>query len=302
MNLKTRAELYRKIRQFFDARDVLEVETPLLCSHTVTDLHVNGIKAAHNRFLQTSPEYAMKRLLAQGSGPIFQICKAFRDEEAGSNHNPEFTMLEWYRPQFNHHDLMQELDELIQLLLHTPAATKQSYRDCFLTHTAIDPLTADLTILHAFIKQHNLLHDLTDIDHDTALQVILSEYIEPQIGNDAPIFIYDFPPTQACLAKIRNDEQPVGERFELYYKGFELANGFHELTDPIEQEQRIQNDQANRRARNLYVPDIDYYLIDALKQGLPPTAGVAVGVDRLVMLACDANRIQEVLCFPWDII
>ena len=302
MNLKTRAELYRKIRQFFDARDVLEVETPLLCSHTVTDLHVNGIKAAHNRFLQTSPEYAMKRLLAQGSGPIFQICKAFRDEEAGSNHNPEFTMLEWYRPQFNHHDLMQELDELIQLLLHTPAATKQSYRDCFLTHTAIDPLTADLTILHAFIKQHNLLHDLTDIDHDTALQVILSEYIEPQIGNDAPIFIYDFPPTQACLAKIRNDEQPVGERFELYYKGFELANGFHELTDPIEQEQRFQNDQAKRRARNLYVPDIDYYLIDALKQGLPPTAGVAVGVDRLVMLACDANRIQEVLCFPWDII
>ena len=244
----------------------------------------------------------MKRLLAQGSGPIFQICKAFRDEEAGSNHNPEFTMLEWYRPQFNHHDLMQELDELIQLLLHTPAATKQSYRDCFLTHTAIDPLTADLTILHAFIKQHNLLHDLTDIDHDTALQVILSEYIEPQIGNDAPIFIYDFPPTQACLAKIRNDEQPVGERFELYYKGFELANGFHELTDPIEQEQRFQNDQAKRRARNLYVPDIDYYLIDALKQGLPPTAGVAVGVDRLVMLACDANRIQEVLCFPWDII
>ena len=302
MNLKTRAELYRKIRKFFDARDVLEVETPLLCSHTVTDLHVNGIKAAHNRFLQTSPEYAMKRLLAQGSGPIFQICKAFRDEEAGSNHNPEFTMLEWYRPQFNHHDLMQELDELIQLLLHTPAATKQSYRDCFLTHTAIDPLTADLTILHAFIKQHNLLHDLTDIDHDTALQVILSEYIEPQIGNDAPIFIYDFPPTQACLAKIRNDEQPVGERFELYYKGFELANGFHELTDPIEQEQRFQNDQAKRRARNLYVPDIDYYLIDALKQGLPPTAGVAVGVDRLVMLACDANRIQEVLCFPWDII
>lgn len=300
MHLKSRADLYRKIRQFFDDRGVLEVETPLLCSHTVTDLHVDGIRAAHNRFLQTSPEYAMKRLLSLGSGPIFQICKAFRNEEAGSNHNPEFTMLEWYRPGFNHHDLMSELNELMIYLLNTKPATKQTYRDCFIEHVAIDPFTADLATLHAFIKQHQLLHDVSDIDHDTALQVILSQCIEPHIGNEAPFFLYDFPPSQACLATIRHGNPPVGERFELYYKGFELANGFHELTDSAEQEQRFLNDQAKRRAHGLYVPDIDYYLIDALKKGLPPTAGVAVGVDRLIMLACQAKSIQEVLCFPWN--
>lgn len=298
--LKTRADLYRKIREFFYARQVLEVETPLLCSHTVTDLHVNGIQAAHHRFLQTSPEYAMKRLLSLGSGPIFQLCKAFRDEEMGSNHNPEFTMLEWYRPGFNHHDLMSELNELMMCLLNTPPATRQSYRDCFLQHTSLDPFTADQHALHAFIKHHHLLHDTTDIDHDTALQVILSEYIEPRINQDTPFFIYDFPATQACLAVIRRDNPAVGERFELYFKGYELANGFHELTDPHEQEQRFLRDQNKRRERGLYVPEIDYYLIDALKKGLTPTAGVAVGVDRLVMLACHTTRIQDVLCFPWD--
>lgn len=299
-SLKTRADLYRQIRQFFYDRGVLEVETPLLCSHTVTDLHVDGIQTINHRFLQTSPEYAMKRLLCLGSGPIFQLCKAFRNEEAGSNHNPEFTMLEWYRPGFNHHDLMTELDDLIRHLLNTPYSTRQSYRDCFLEHVAIDPLTVNLDTLHAFIRQHELLHDVTDIDHDTALQVILGQCIEPHIGHDAPFFLYDFPPSQACLAKIRPDNLPVGERFELYYRGFELANGFHELTDAVEQRQRFEKDQKKRQARGLPVPDIDHYLIDALQQGLPPTAGVAVGVDRLVMLACKATSIKEVLCFPWE--
>ncbi len=298
--LRARANLYRDIRNFFDERGVVEVETPLLCSHTITDVHIEGISAAQNRFLQTSPEYCMKRLLCAGSGPIFQICKAFRHEEAGSRHNPEFTMLEWYRPGFDHHMLMQELNELIQLLLMTPPAAKQSYRDCFLEFTQIDPLMCDLETALNYIQQHNLLPGITDIDHDTALQVILSEVIEPQIGQQRPMFIYDFPPSQAVLAKIRRDTPPVAERFELYYKGYELANGFHELTDSTEQQQRFEADQQKRRALGLRVPTIDYFLIDALRRGMPDCAGVAVGLDRLLMLLTHNPAIKDVVCFDWQ--
>lgn len=294
-SLKTRAQIYREIRDFFTARDVLEVETPLLCSHTVTDVHVAGIEAS-GRFLQTSPEYCMKRLLSQGSGPIFQICKAFREEEAGSYHNPEFTMLEWYRPGFDHHALMNELDTLIQTLLNTLPATKQSYQECFLQHTGIDPLDCELKTLHDFIVQHQLLHAINAIDFDTATQVILSEYIEPHIGQQQPFFLYDFPASQAALARINGN---VGARFELYYKGLELANGFHELTDATEQLQRFQQDQAKRKQLHLPHRDIDMFFIDALKQGLPDCAGVAVGLDRIIMLACNANTIQSVLGFSW---
>lgn len=297
--LEARAALYHSIRQFFAARGVLEVETPLLCSHTVTDLHIHSI-AAGERHLQTSPEYCMKRLLVAGSGPIYQICKAFRQEESGSNHNPEFSMLEWYRPGFDHHQLMQELDTLVQHLLQSPPADKASYRDCFIKHVAVDPLTCSLDTLHKVIQHHNLLHDLSDIDHDTALQVILTHLIEPHIGQDRPFFIYDFPASQAALAKIRPDEPPVAERFELYYRGFELANGFHELTDAEEQQTRFRVEQEKRQALQLSIPTIDTYFIDALKQGLPNCAGVAVGLDRLLMLLTNSTAIQNVLSFDWN--
>ncbi len=293
--LKTRAHIYQTIRDFFKSRNILEVETPLLCSHTVTDVHVAGIEAS-GRFLQTSPEYCMKRLLSQGSGPIFQICKAFRQEESGSHHNPEFTMLEWYRPGFDHHALMEELDLLIQTLLKTQPATKQSYRKCFLQHTSIDPFDCELKALHDFIVQHQLLHSIDNIDFDTATQVILSEYIEPKIGQQRPFFLYDFPASQAALARINNN---TGARFELYYKGLELANGFHELTDATEQLQRFKQDQSKRKQLNLPQRDIDTFFINALKQGLPDCAGVAVGLDRIIMLACNANTIQSVLTFAW---
>ncbi|PHQ81411.1 MAG: elongation factor P lysine(34) lysyltransferase [Coxiella sp. (in: Bacteria)] len=292
--LRTRALIYRKLRAFFDERGVLEVETPLLCAHTVTDPYIESIKA-DGGYLQTSPEYAMKRLLCAGSGPIFQICKAFRKEEAGRHHNPEFTMLEWYRPGFDHHDLMNELDELMQCVLSTLPSTKQSYRDCFLEHTSIDPLTCELPQLHTFIEKNTLVHDVSLLDADTALQIILSEYIEPKIGLQQPFFLYDFPASQAALSQIRDDTPPVAERFELYYKGLELANGFHELTDVDEQLQRFKHNQDTRRASGLTVPDIDDAFINALKTGLPPTSGVAVGLDRIIMLACGVNSINDVL-------
>lgn len=297
--LQARAALYHNIRDFFYKRGVLEVETPLLCSHGITDVYIQNI-ATQNRFLQTSPEYCMKRLLCKGSGPIFQICKAFRDEEFGTNHNPEFSMLEWYRPGYTHHQLMDELDELVQHLLSTQPATKKSYRDIFLEFINTDPLTCELGTLHDIIKQHDLLQNVADIDHDTALQVILGDLIEPKIGVKNPIFIYDFPASQAALAKIRPDNPPVAERFELYYKGYELANGFHELTDANEQLARFQQDQKKRQALNLPTSEIDHYFIDALKQGMPPTSGVAVGLDRLLMLTTNSNSISDVLSFDWE--
>jgi len=298
-NIKLRAAFYKKIRAFFSVRDVLEVETPLLCQHTVTEPNIESfqVKNTPTYFLQTSPEYAMKRLLAAGSGPIFQICKAFRQEESGSQHNPEFTMLEWYRPGFNHHDLMNEIDLFFQHVLATNPADKISYQDLFLTHLSVDPLNSDLNSLHAIIKQHAISVDLTDIDYDTSLQILLTHLIEPKLGVEKPLFIYDFPSSQAALAKINGK---VGERFEAYINGKEVANGFHELCDAKEQEMRFFENQKQRLANNQFVPAIDTHLIHALLHGLPDCAGVAIGLDRLLMQLSHANHIHSVISFNWE--
>ncbi len=298
-NLKLRAEFYQKIRAFFSARNVLEVETPLLCQHTVTDPHIESfqVKNKQTYYLQTSPEYAMKRLLAAGSGPIFQICKAFRQEESGSQHNPEFTMLEWYRPGFNHHDLMNEIDHFFQYVLDTMPADKISYRNLFLTNLSIDPINAELTALHNLIQHHNISVDLTHIDYDTALQILLTHLIEPKIGLEKPLFVFDFPASQAALSKINGK---VAERFEAYINGKEVANGFNELTNATEQKNRFVENQTLRDQHNQYVPNIDRYLIDALDYGLPDCAGVAIGLDRLLMQLAKTNYIQDVISFTWE--
>lgn len=298
--LQQRAQLYKIIRHFFNERNVLEVETPLLCSHTVTDVHIDSFQVG-DRYLQTSPEYCMKRLLADGSGPIYQICKAFRLEEAGSRHNPEFTMLEWYRPGFNHHDLIDEVDQLLQIVLHTTPLEKHSYQDTFNKFTSIDALTAPLATLLEFIQTHCPMFYRDDLDKDTALQIILGEYIEPQIGQDRPYCIYDFPITQAALAKIRHDAPPVAERFEVFYKGYELANGFHELTNAREQHQRFEQDQQQRHQLGKSIPSIDQYFIAALEKGLPSCAGVAIGIDRLLMAKFKKHNITETMSFSWDL-
>jgi lysyl-tRNA synthetase class 2 len=299
--LRARAQLYQHIRQFFYDREVLEVETPLLCQHGVTDPHIDSF-ICNQRYLQTSPEYAMKRLLANGSGAIFQICKAFRQEEAGSQHNPEFSMLEWYRPGFNHHDLMNEVDTLLQTILPYRTAKKQSYRDCFLEHTGIDPHHCSADTLRQYAKKVGIdIHQSEQInDKDTWLQYILADQIEPQLGQSGAYFLYDFPASQAALAQLSHSKPPVAERFEVYYHGIELANGFHELRAAEEQAKRFQANNQQRRSLAKAEPALDPYFLAALEAGLPACAGIALGLDRLLMLQLGTKRIDEVLAFTWS--
>lgn len=309
-NLRLRAETLTKIRAFFAARVVLEVETPLLCPATVTDVHLQSFVTTYQPggnlptetlYLQTSPEFAMKRLLAAGSGAIFQICKAFRnDGESGRIHNPEFTMLEWYRPGFSHHDLMNEVDELLQTILNTQPAERLSYAEVFKQHADLDPHQSSVTELKRTV--HNLagpeLAAYNFEDRDTWLHLLMTHVIEPKIGHKKPTFIYDFPISQAALARIRHEDPPVAERFEVYFDGVELANGFHELTDAKEQQQRFENDLLKREKLDYPSVPIDCAFLAALQHGLPQCAGVALGIDRLIMLAAKTHSLDDVISFP----
>lgn len=299
ITLKQRAKLIQEIREFFYQRAVLEVETPLLCHTSVTDPHLTSFTTNHGTFLQTSPEYAMKRLLAAGSGDIFQLTKAFRAEEFGQHHNQEFTLLEWYRLGFDQLQLINEVDELLQQILHCHPAEKITYQQLFEQQLGINPHAASINELIAIAKQHQL-DQLNLSNKDDWLNLLLSHVIEPTIGQHQPIFIYDYPASQAALAKIRHDQPPVAERFECYFQGIELANGFHELTDHQQQRQRfIANNQHRQQSNKPSVP-IDEYFLDALAHGLPNCAGVALGVDRLVMLALNENHIANVLSFTQE--
>ena len=305
--LRQRAAIVKTIRGFFEDRAVLEVETPSLSQATVTDQHLAsfvtefiGPGFAHGQtlYLQTSPEYAMKRLLAQGSGCIFQIGKAFRNEESGRFHNPEFTLLEWYRVGFDHFKLMDEVDELLQLVLETRKAERCSYQCAFMTHVGIDPLDTSVEALQQALVEHGM-GDIAQIEscEDTLMQLLFSQVVEPNIGQQVPCFIYHFPASQAALAKIHGQDNRVAERFEVYFKGIELANGFHELTDGQEQLARFERDNAKRLADRKPANSIDRHLIDALNHGMPDCAGVALGIDRLIMLALAVDSIDQVLSF-----
>ena len=297
--LKQRAQIIAAIRDFFRERQVLEVETPLLCRHGVTDPHLSSIQTRHGAFLQTSPEYAIKRLLAAGSGDIFQLGKAFRDDETGRLHNQEFTLLEWYRINYNHQQLINEVDEFLQAILHCPAAEKISYHDLFQQTLQINPHQASIEKLKQCASDHQL--EIDDLNHkDDWLNLLLTHLIEPNIGRKKPIFIYDFPASQAALAKIRKAEYPVAERFECYYKSIELANGFHELTDANEQRRRFEGNNLQREKMGLASIPIDSSFMASLEHGLPNCAGVALGVARLIMLAKNANRIGQVMTFTQE--
>jgi lysyl-tRNA synthetase class 2 len=240
----------------------------------------------------------MKRLLACGVGSIYQIAKAYRNEEAGRFHNPEFTLLEWYRVGFDHFALMNEVDSLLQMILATDKAQWQSYQSAFTTHVGIDPLETTLDELREAAQRHCLGDFAANEDClDTLMQVLFSQVVEPKIGLQTPCFIYHFPASQASLAKIHNKDVRVAERFEVYYQGVELANGFHELTDAKEQRLRFEQDNAKRRASGKSITVIDERFIDALHHGLPNCAGVALGIDRLIMLALGEDRIGNVLSF-----
>jgi lysyl-tRNA synthetase class 2 len=304
--IRQRAALLATLRRFFAARDVLEVETPLLCSQGITDPQIEpfvlsqGAALTAPRFLQTSPEYAMKRVLAAFGEPIFQIARAFRNGELGARHNPEFSLLEWYRPGFDHHQLMDEVADLVQECLGARPLEKFSYRQLFLERLAIDPFTASIAELETLARRHLDPGDLTG-DRDLWLDLLMSHVLEPALGDGCYCFIYDYPTSQAALARIvAAADVRVGQRFELYVDGVELANGYCELTDAAEQRRRFERDNAVRRERGLSERAVDEYLLAALEHGLPECSGVALGIDRLLMLATGASRIQDVLAFDWQ--
>jgi lysyl-tRNA synthetase class 2 len=304
--LRLRAGILATIRAFFAERGVLEVETPLLAAAPVTDLHLSALRTrfrgpgsdrGRELYLQTSPEFAMKRLLAAGSGPIFELAKAFRDGEAGSSHNPEFTMLEWYRPGWNHHRLMGEVDELLQAVLGTLPAERLTYREAFERHASLDPHRAELHELRSLVASLGI-RDADGLRRDDLLDLVLTQRIEGRLDRVRPTFIHDYPASQAALARVRDGQPPLAERFEVFCEGLELANGYHELVDPIEQRRRFEADLELRRAEGLPQVPIDERLIAALEHGLPSCSGVALGVDRLVMLAAGTRDIREVMAFP----
>lgn len=309
-NLLKRAKIVNEIRHFFADRGVLEVETPTMSQATVTDVHLRafetqftgpGAAQGITLYLMTSPEYHMKRLLAAGSGPIYQMGRSYRNEEAGRYHNPEFTMLEWYRPHYDMYRLINEVDDLLQQTLECESAESLSYQQAFLRYLDIDPLTAEkdkLREVAAKLDVSNIAD--TEEDRDTILQLLFMVGVEPHIGLEKPTFIYHFPASQASLAEISSEDHRVAERFEVYYKGVELANGFRELTDAAEQRQRFERDNRKRASMGLPEQPIDENLLAALEHGFPECAGVALGIDRLIMLALGAERISDVITFPVD--
>ncbi len=283
---------------------MLEVETPALSHAGATDLHIASFQVpqpgGEMLYLQSSPEYHMKRLLAAGSGDIYQLCRVFREGESGRQHNPEFTLLEWYRLGFDHRRLMAEVAELIGTLL--PEMTTEpeylSYREAFERYAGFDPFSGGLAECREALQQHGVTPPQTALDYDGWLDLIAGNLVYPALGEGGLTFIYDYPAAQAALARIRDGDPPVAERFEAFMNGMELANGFHELEDAREQQRRFLQDLETRVSRGLSALPLDQNLLAALRAGLPDCAGVALGFDRLVMLAAKARSIQEVIAFP----
>ncbi|MCU4350669.1 EF-P lysine aminoacylase EpmA [Acinetobacter ursingii] len=307
--LKARAKLYQTIRTFFAERDVLEVETPIISQAGVTDVHLASVRALRHiqgeeriQYLQTSPEFAMKRLLASGSGPIYQICKVFRDEEHGRKHNSEFTMLEWYRPEFDLKDLMHETADLLHSCLHHRFDEIRpmilSYKHAFQDRLDINPLQASLQQLKDTARRVGLTLDLGD-DRLAYMDLLFSHFVEPSLGFDTPVFLTDFPPEMASLAKVRIDEdgEQVAARFEVYIEGLELANAYDELLDAQTLRQRFEADNLERKQQGLAEMPLDEHLLAAL-QYMPVCSGIALGIDRLLMIATEIMRIDQVIAFP----
>lgn len=300
--LHCRAELYARLRHFFATRGVLEVETPILASacapETGIQPFVTQYHGANSRplYLQSSPELAMKRLLAAGCGAVYQLTHAFRDGEAGRWHNPEFTILEWYRTDFNQDLLMDDVEAFLCEVAFFPPATRCSYSEVFQHWLGFDPLDISLSKLRTLVYQKTA-YNAEQTDRDTCLQLLMSHCIEPSLGFDAPVMVFNFPASQAALARLNPDNPQVAERFEVYFKGVELANAFHELTDPIEQRRRFEKEILLKNQDNSAYSPLDERFLAALEAGLPDCAGVAIGIDRLLMLLTNAKSLDEVLTF-----
>jgi len=310
--IRARADLLARIRAFFHRKAVMEVETPICSRYGNTDpsiesftTHYTGPGAPSGRplYLHTSPEFPMKRLLAAGSGPIYQICKVFRNGEAGHLHNPEFTMLEWYRPGFDHHQLIEEVAELVNSLLPEPRTVQtMSYAALFEEWLEINPHDASIKELQSCAIKNGIesARQLDMPNRDSWLDLLLTHIIEPSLGRETLFFLYDYPASQASLAKIRGGSPAVAERFELYIDGVELANGFHELTNAASQRERFEKDLDQRSREGLAKLPMDEALLNALTFGIPNCAGVALGIDRLLMIISSTKQIEETLCFAID--
>jgi len=303
--LRLRADLLDQLRLFFKRRRFLEVETPLLSVDTVVDRHIEpifGVTVGRQMWLQTSPEFCMKRLLAAGEEAIFQVAKAFRAGEQGALHNFEFTMAEWYRVGDSMRDGMRLLDELSCELIGRGSAELVSYLEAFQQHVGIDPHSIETEELkdHAQRVLGESVQSVTSFDRDGVLNLLLAELVEPRLGCQRPVILYDYPASQSALAIVRDGKPPVAERFELYVDGIELANGYHELLDADVLRER--NSAVNRQRVDdgkRPLPE-QSRLLDAMEHGLPACTGVALGFDRLVMIAAGAKSISEVMAFPFD--
>ena len=309
--LRLRATLNAAVREFFAQRNVLEVETPVLSLAGNTDPniasfglefsdHTDG--ASRTRWLRTSPEFALKRLLSAGVGDCYELGRVFRDGEVGGRHNPEFTMLEWYRIGWDHHRLIDETAALVACALalvgRNATLERIAWRDVYLQHLQLDPMTAPLRQLQNALGDVRINAD--GLGRDDWLDLLLTHRLQPGFDHDVMLVMHDYPATQAALARVRPGDPPLAERFELYLGPLELANGYHELTEADEQRLRFEQDLSIRRLRGTVTPPLDERLLQALDAGLPPCAGVALGVDRLLMAMLETDRIADVLTFPFD--
>jgi elongation factor P--(R)-beta-lysine ligase len=308
--LQLRARLYTLIRQFFAERKVLEVDTPILSVSANTDPNIQSFSTrfsghvdsgSRERWLRTSSEFAQKRLLSAGIGDCYELGRVFRDGEAGRRHNPEFTMLEWYRVGWDHHRLMAEVVDLVQAALALVGKSsnlhKSTYRDLFVASLGIDPFSASQTLLREALGDVRV--DAQGLSRDDWLDLLITHRMQPHFPVDRITVVCDYPMSQCALAKIRHDDSPVAERFEVYLGQHELANGYHELTDVAEQRARFVRDNARRRERGSPELPIDENLLAAMERGLPECSGVALGIERLLMAMSGSEDIRDVLAFPF---
>lgn len=303
--LRLRATLLQRVRDYFASTGALEVETPVMVGSAVTDVHLESLEVRRGDgtragFLQTSPEYAMKRLLCAGAPDLFQVARVFREGERGRNHNPEFTMVEWYRLGMDHHALMDDVESLLRALLEPLRAVGPTrvvtYAAAFRESLGCDPLESTARELEACLRARGIDVPVALVDdHDGLLDLAMASHVAPGFADDRLTFVLDFPASQAALARIRG---PVASRFEAFWGGLELANGFHELGDAAEQSRRFDVDLAERARRGRPRREPDRRFLAALVAGLPPCAGVALGFDRVAMIAGGARRIDEVIAFP----
>ena len=308
--LRRRAAMLAELRAFFAERGVLEVETPLLSAETTLDLHLESLTSEieapgfpkRRMYLQTSPELAMKRLLAAGSGSIYQVCKAFRGGERGRWHNPEFTILEWYRAGWDHHRLMREVVALIETLLagsrRLETAVYASYADLMKQHAGVDPHDTPTRTLRQAVERSPAHRNAEGLDRDDLLSRLFVDKVEPHFAPNQVTVVFDYPASQAAMARLGASDPRTAERFEAYVGRIELANGYGELGDPAEQRQRLDRDLTRRHELGRPLPPMPSRFLAALEVGLPYCAGVALGFDRLLGLDLGAQRIDELIAFP----